>query len=526
VQVDLPKKGIIVRKIGNSQPVYKNLRHYRNSNGTPTTERVIIGKLDTESGRLIPNSRYWEFYGSTGNARFEPEYESVRRIGAPFTLGNVMSRLGLPDLLEQCFGKERAQLIRTVVLYMSAEGNIMEGIGDYCETNTLSEMPLDSQMASQLFASITHDERMSFFKSWIAIQKPEEYLAYDVTSFSTYAKNILDSEVGYNRDGERLPQINMGCFVSETTGLPIFYVTYPGSIVDTSHLPYMMAYNDELGITNNLGFVLDRGFCCTNNVQYLMNGGYKFILGVTKFHKATRMAIDFARPCLSKAQNRIESGTYGLSSSGCYYGADTTMHVYLSNELADSQMDSMFNTLETDEILLLQKRTLTKEEVNKYLDRFIITLANDGTFTFERDFEKINELSKNFGYFCLLTNTQLDTSEALAKYRRKIVIENSFDEIKNYTEMKRLRTHKTETTDGKLFCAFLSLITVSDLWAKLTEPMKRMSLSKEALIREMNKITIGVNDNIPRLLNPFTKRQRTLLKELGLSIEDVKDYLS
>jgi transposase len=317
----------------------------------------------------------------------------------------------------------------------------------------------------------------------------------------------------------------MGCFVSETTGLPMFYVTYPGSITDMIHLPYMMAYNDELGITNNVGFVLDRGFCSTDNVQYLINGGYKFILGVNRFHKTTRMAIDFARPCLTKAQHRIESGTYGLSSSGFYYGGNTTMHVFLSHELLDSQMDTMYKKLEDDEIDLQQKRSLTGEEAKKYLNRFLIKFGENGTFTFERDNDKINELAKNFGYFCVLTNIQLDTSEVLAKYRSKIAIENSFDEVKNYNEMKRLRTHKTETTDGKLFCAFLSLITVTYMWDKLRDQMKRKSLSKTAIIRELDKITIGVNDNVTRLLNPFTKRQRTILNVLGLSVEDIKGYL-
>jgi transposase len=81
---------------------------------------------------------------------------------------------------------------------------------------------------------------MAFFKHCIAKHPPSSFLSYTSTSFSAYAKGIVFS---HNRDSEKLPQINLGCLVSQETMLPIFYVTSCGSIVDKSHLPYMMAYN-------------------------------------------------------------------------------------------------------------------------------------------------------------------------------------------------------------------------------------------------------------------------------------------
>jgi transposase len=524
VQVDLPKKGVIVRHIGNSHPVYRTVRSYRNSHGTPTSERVVIGKLDLDSGKLIPNARYWDYYGQTGHDRFVPSFESVRQIGGAFLIGQTMSRLGLVDLLDQSFGVERSKLIRTASLYMATRGNVFDGIDDYCATNILFETPLGSQTSSQLFASITHDERMSFFKSWIDKQDPGAYLAYDVSSFSTYAKDIINGEYGHNRDGERLPQINLGCFVSESSELPIFYVTYPGSIVDKSHLPYMMAYNNELGIYN-IGFVLDRGFCSTANIQYLAISRYKFIIGVEKSHKTTKMAIDFFKPCIVDPANRIESCVFAMSSSGNHYGTRSTMHVYHDRSLADNQLDALFKELDKDENYLSQKKCLTREEVKKYRKRFSIELASDGTFTFERDMDKIRELSSYFGFFCLLTNTPLDSTQVLEKYRRKDVIEKNFDDLKNYIYMKRLRTHTDDTTNGKIFCAFISLIIASEIGVRLRKFMEQKALSKAGLIREMDKICVGVKNNDPRLLNPLTKTQRMIIKELGLNEDDLRDYV-
>jgi hypothetical protein len=92
--------------------------------------------------------------------------------------------------------------------------------------------------------------------------------------------------------------------------------------------------------------------------------------------------------------------------------------------------------------------------------------------------------------------------------------------------MKRLRTHTTATTDGKLFCAFLALIVVSDIGAKLGELMREKSLSKSGFIREMNKIYVASDKEGLRLLNPVTKTQRLLMNGLGLDEEKLRAFVT
>ncbi|MDR3204820.1 MAG: transposase [Deltaproteobacteria bacterium] len=351
------------------------------------------------------------------------------------------------------------------------------------------EEPLTSQLASKLFASIPHNDRISFFKKWISKHPLGSLLAYDVTSFSTYVKGIVNGEFGYNRDGERLPQINLGCFVSESNCLPVFYVTYPGSIVDKSHLSYMMAYNEELGISN-VGFVLDRGFCATANVQDMNKNSYDFIIGVEKRHKTTRMAIDLSRDCIESIHNRIESGVFAFAIRGCFYGTKSTMHIYYDRSLADNQVDGLFRSIENEENLLRQMSVMTPMEAKRHRGYCLINLADDGSFTFKRDKDKMERAAKYCGFYCLLTNTALDSSQILAKYRRKDVIEKSFDDLKNHISMKRMRTHKTDTTDGKLFCSFIALIVASELDVNFKNFMNKKSISKEGIIREMEKICV------------------------------------
>lgn len=132
---------------------------------------------------------------------------------------------------------------------MLTRNNTMKYVSYWCEDNyTYLDNPLSSQRISELFASITYEERLDFFKKWSSRIIDDEYIAYDVTSISSYSQSIDNVGYGYNRDGENLPQINLGMYTGEKTKLPIFYNVYNGSITDKEQLIFMMKHTQELTI--------------------------------------------------------------------------------------------------------------------------------------------------------------------------------------------------------------------------------------------------------------------------------------
>ena len=521
VQVPMPDSGIIIRSSGKYHYVYKVLKTYRNNKGQPTNIRRAIGILDKSTGMLIPNNAYYEYY-SDANINTLPSFESIRSIGATFFVGQVLNNLKITKILTDIFEQTKAQSILTAAIYMVCRGNIFARILDWCENYTLCEATLSDQKASSLFASITHDERMAFFKSWVAIQTHTQYLAYDVTSFSSYAKGIEGTEWGYNRDGDKLAQINMGCYLGEESGLPLFYVTYPGSIVDKSHMKYMMAYNKELGICNVI-FVMDKGFCKTDNFRYLHDSSISFIMCIEPRHKATRKAIGKVREDIVSMRNRLDD-VYAICVHSRFYGVNSNMHIYYDPSLAEHQRSDLQRTVENMEGTLGQLTQITKRDAKHYSSFFDIKRDDIGSFSFCRDYNKIDAAAKNNGFFCILTNKVLTSAEVLKVYRRKDVIEKGFDDLKNHIDMKRMHTHTGATTDGKLFCAFIALIAASEITNKLLIPNKRKKMSKNDVISELEKIKIILALDGKRLMNPITKTQRTIFEAFGLNENKLRAY--
>ena len=534
IRVPLPEQGLIIRRSGKYQYVYKVFKTYRTDSGQPTNDRKSIGKLDPKSGLLIPNNNYYELYDEVMESSFGAidktatsfsHYESVRAIGTTFIIKSILESLNVPSILTTVFGDKKASMILTSAIYMVSRGNIFERVTDWCEGFTIFERVVTPVSASRLFSSITYQERISFFREWVSFQLQSGYLAYDVTSFSTYAKGIHDAEWGYNRDKESLPQINLGCYFGQDNGLPLFYMTYSGSITDKSHLPYMMAYNKELGISN-VCFILDRGFCTEPNISYMHKSEKMYLCGVDVSHKEILAVIKEVRDGIISMRNVIKQGLYACTMHDQFYGNPTNLHIYFDPNSVEQQRQNLYRIITTTEEKLLKIEKLTEKTMKRFLKYFDVELAKDGSFTYEHNYEKIDELAKNCGFFCLLTNTDINTEDALSLYRRKDVIEKSFDELKNHIDMKRMHTHNSDTTDGKIFCSFISLIAVSQMTSLLSEFMRSKSMSKDALISELEKIKIITMIDGSRLMNPVTKTQRTIFEACNLSEDDLKAYVN
>ena len=118
-------------------------------------------------------------------------------------------------------------------------------LDEYTQSHqTAGKGRMSNEQCSKTFASLRQEDMQLFFREWMKHKKQTEYVAYDVTSISSYSQNIREVEWGYNRDKERLPQINMGMYYGEESCLPLYYRVYPGSISDKTHLKYMVADNE------------------------------------------------------------------------------------------------------------------------------------------------------------------------------------------------------------------------------------------------------------------------------------------
>ena len=517
--VTMPAKTTRKKGPGDSVYIYLTTRAYRNAAGKPTSDEAMIGKLAPDGLSLIPNQRYFEF--------FPPEEQTsapaaVISLGASAAMHLLADKLGISTLLGKVFPDKHAKML-TIASFMTGEGCIMAHIGDWCELHyTTRNGTVDSQSSSDLFASLKHNDRLSFLSGWIARITEDDYIAYDVTSLSTYSLGIEDAEWGHNRDGEDLTQINLGMFLGEKSRLPAYYATYQGSVLDKTHLPIMLDSAGALGITR-VRFVFDRGFVTTENLAYVAREHLSFITALPQSLKDFKELIAGAGSRgITGSRNSIGTdGLYAVSSRRNILGTMLTAHVFYSPQkraLEEEALYARVGRLETELMAMKRMKKLPK----RYSELFKIESGGNAVVSFTRDFDKIDTRLAQKGYFVLATNDErLTSAEVLRIYRNKDVIEKAFSGMKNQLDLKRMRTHSSRTTDGKLFCGFIALVLHMAVREALGSAKETEKMSVESALRELGKLKRITYPNGSIHHTAVTKTQRLVLSALGIKPEDI-----
>ena len=155
IKVEMPPHCVKVPRNGTTYIQY-TVRAYRNKNGKPTSDRVAIGKLDEESGMLIPNRNYYEIFGKENPNK---KIVTVKTVGNYKAFSGVAKRIGLEKTVKEVFG-DKSDTILTVAHYMMNEGNVMYYLPDWQDENvSYCNETISNADVSRLFASITDTER-------------------------------------------------------------------------------------------------------------------------------------------------------------------------------------------------------------------------------------------------------------------------------------------------------------------------------------------------------------------------------
>ena len=514
VKVAVPERGIAYKKVSGKTYVYYATATYRNAKGQPTCDRTSIGRLDEESGMLIPNRNYYEVYLKQP----QPIEGGIYSYGAYHVFNEIIKKLGIDKQLGRYF-PEKKDGILTIAQYMLSEGNVMHYLDDYTQTHdTALHGGMSDVQSSKLFSSLREEDIMLFLREWMGRRSKDEYIAYDVTSLSSYSKQIMELEWGYNRDKEKLPQINMGMYYGESSGLPLYYRIYPGSISDKTHLKYMVEDNEYLR-GKKIRFVMDRGFYSAENLRYLAENGYVFIIALPGHLKYCQELIAKHRgEIVNISKKKLGKDLpYGDSYEVTELGFRMRVHLYYDAEKALQESEALYELIDRQENDLSQMKEAPGAGLH-YDKYFIIDRSSEGSFRYIRNHEAIDKALSACGFFLIAeTDFKKDSKEILHIYRNRDVVEKSFDDLKNELDFKRVRCHSSQSTNGKIFVSFISLIVRSYMLNKLSAlpdvTLKRVFLELE----KIRTLDFHIKAK-PRLLNPVSKSARDIIQTLDLSI--------
>jgi hypothetical protein len=286
---------------------YENKSYWDKKKQQSRSKRKPIGKVDPITGRIVPTREYRR-KAAINEAPSKPDPTSMKKCqrsfyGATYLLDQIGNLTGVEADLKACFPDTCKQILSLAYYLIMEDKNPLfrfEKWGAIHKHPYGNDIP--SQRSSELFASITTDAQMNFFRRQGKRRIEKEYWAYDSTSISSYSETLRQVQYGKNKDGDDLPQLNILLVFGEQSGLPFYYRKLPGNIPDSKTVKNLLVELDVLGFQKTK-MVMDRGFYSGANINDLYKDHVKFLIGVKISLTFVREALDSVSGYIRNFQN-------------------------------------------------------------------------------------------------------------------------------------------------------------------------------------------------------------------------------
>ena len=543
VKIPEMKGKIITKKKGSTTYIlYQYGNEYNPEKRYAVPLRTIVGKVSVEDPSVMfPNEKFQIYFPDTQIPEELPfAYRSCcLKLGSCVIIRKVLDEYKLAPMLRKRFGDDTGLILDLVSYLIVEEENAGQYYPDYAFTHPLHTEKMtiysDSKV-SRLLSSITKDQCISFLDDWNKQQdhKGRIYISYDSTNKNSDAGDIGIVEFGKAKDDKGLPVFNLSIAMDKTNRVPLFYEEYPGSITDVSQFTFMVDKVIEYGY-RKIGFILDRGYFSKENIRYIDENDYSFII-MCKGCKAlvSSLVLENYGKFETKREAAIRSyKVYGTTVSGRLYeddAKDRYFHIFYNPSKQAAEREHLEQRIEKLR-QFLDKHIGKDDKFGKtYQDYFRLLYDKKGILRGVQERADVIERELQLsGYFCIITSEKMTASQALVQYKGRDISEKLFRSDKSFIGSKSERVQSSQSMSSKIFIEFVALIIRNRIYNLLKEQMLRMDsrqkyMTVPAAIRELEKIEmVRRNGGSYKLDHAVTKTQKIILSSFGLDETNIRD---
>ena len=508
----------VEQKIGDKIYVYEATNHWDKKKRQSRQTRKYIGVKNPETGEVsTPRKNRWGMRMSMD-------------AGVIHVLNKTADERMLGRTLEEAFGQEDSGKILSLAAFSATENAPMYLFRDWAETTDgMDQFSMSSQQISAFLNRLGSDEhaREVFWKKWAALHGKKKNLVFDITSVSSYGAHEGLQEFGYNRDGETLPQINIGMIYGDDDDeTPLGYRIYQGSIGDVSTLKNLLLYLKKDLRLQHSRLVMDRGFYSASNLKGMSENRFRFILPLP-------FSTSAAGGLLAESIKELQSASNLFS-----FGERTLAHTMKNVELAGEKLDAHIfydRKREIDELANLTRKIelaegkfndaafASADEAAEAIDKTAKGIANlfkidmaDGGIKLIRDRDAIEKHALKFGKLILLSNEMnIDKTEMIADYFRRDGVEKFFDAMKNEMDCNRFRVHSQNALEGRLFIHVVALIFYSSIVSKLRKSGFSKKMTFPEIISTLKRPRRFYSEDGTSVLSEISKKQRDIFSAMN-----------
>jgi len=519
---------IVTNKVGKYTYIYESVS-FRNENGKPQTKKTTIGKIDPGSGQPVYRPEYLERVRGTKRQPIisdsqvftveDIKQSRVVEYGVFSLLSRISEQIGLTSVVKDAF-PDLWESVLSLAFYIVATGEPAMYCEDWISKSESYDCgSMSSQRISEMLIDIDFDQRMDFFEKWGALRNEREFFALDITSVSSYSELINDVDWDYNRDKEKLRQINICMIIGEESRLPVFQIEYNGNLTDVSTLKTTLETASHLNL-RNIAVVMDKGFCSTKNINAMCDTDdpVRFLVAMPFSHNFAKSQVESEKKDIDSVDNTITIGSdvlRGVTKIRSWKpGKKLFAHTFFNVEQFNRDKNKLYASVSAlkDEAQANPENPDKLQEFSKYL---IIRKNGKSGHTVSIRYDVLDSELKTSGWLVCVSNCVKTAKEAIELYRAKDVVEKGFLRLKNCLDLARLRVHSDNAMQNKIFIGFIALILTAHIHKVMTDKNLYRALTMKKLFKSLESLKVQyIKGNC--IMFPVSKMQKTIFDAFGL----------
>lgn len=510
-------KNAVVEKLNSIENGYRILQrtyfYDKDKKRSRNTKKAIGVVIDNQ---YLTIDQYHKKYTHRGNIRTQTardkdaileekvsdikyEYPQHKLLGPIPILYQTAENCNIINDLHEVYGKEFGDEILSISFHWIVERD--NAARRYKHFSTIFALPFDRQISendlSKIYATLGNDTQSlnKLFTLRCKRLKNKSCVNYDSTSIPTKASDIYYKKVSKTKEGHYAPMIHLSILTEQKTGAPALFSLFSGSEPDCSTIHDLInkmsiLKRDDVEII----FVFDRGYETLNNLIMFSRTNHKCLMASRILDQSL---INIARKnCPSFTSSAtIIPGTcihgYSETVKFDFRGITYTflIHIYKNDNLAAKEMALFMKKLDEFEMEWEQsdedhrKRLLSHTLIKFYKD-------TDINLSLDRLHKKIDNYTKDFGYFSSISTFETTAKEAYKIYSERDTIEKCFESGKMNVNLDTVRAHFHDTMEGRFVVAFISLIIIQELKYQLSLDRE----FKDKRKKKINAHTYSVTD--------------------------------
>ena len=546
-RIQIPNEGgkITVKTINGTPYVYyEHGRVYLKDKKYNTPKRTCIGKRDPgHPSFMYPNEKFLKFFPREllPVERGMAQRSGCLHVGAWIVIRKVISDYHLDEMIARIIGRDAGLFLDLAAYSIITEDNAGQYYPDYAYNHALftDDMRIysDSKVSDFLWG-VTVDQRIQFLNQWNAKRDHREkiYISYDSTNKKSQAGDIDMVELGHAKEGVETDIFNYAIAYDRNNREPLFYEAYPGSIVDISQLQHTLQKAKGYGY-EHIGFILDRGYFCKDNICFMDDNGYSFVIMVKGMKDLVNgLVLNVRGTFEDNRKNSIRAyKVSGITVKSQLYATDKKdryFHIYYDDGRKASEREKL--EYKIDRMGKKLKECMGEPirpggEYKKYFD-LVYWHEGQADEKFMTGIEKTDVINKEIqtcGYFVIVTSEKMTAEEALILYKSRDASEKTFRGDKSYLGAHCERVYSNESADTKIFVGFIATIIRSRIYTLLKDEAARMDkkqnfMTVPAALKELEKIEMLRGADGEYILDyAVTATQKAILNAFNITVDNV-----